>query len=50
VKRSVRVTVTTILVVLLAVATTLATISGAIGAIDWALRTFGSVAVYVVAA
>lgn len=48
--RSVRITVMTILVVLLGVATMLATLSGAISAIDWASRTFGSIVVYIVAA
>lgn len=48
--RSVRITTMTILAVLLGVATMLATISGAVGAIDWATRTFGNLAVYVVAA
>ncbi len=45
-----RITVATIVLVLLGAATILATISGAIGAVDWAARTFGSLAVYVVGA
>jgi hypothetical protein len=48
--RIVRVAITTIALVLLGVATTLATISGAIDAVDWARRTFGVLPVYLTAA
>ena len=48
--RSVRISVVTIMLVLLGCATMLATISGAIGAVDWAARTFGSLAVYIAGA
>lgn len=47
---SVRITAVTIVLLVLGCATVLATISGAIGALDWAARTFGSLAVYIAGA
>lgn len=48
--RPIRVAMMAMVLVLIAVATTLATISGAIGAIDWASQTFGSLVVYLAGA
>ena len=48
--RPIRITLATTVLIILAIATSLATISGAVQAIDWASRTFGSVAVYVITA
>ena len=48
--RPIRIMLATTILVVLAIATGLATISGAVQAIDWASHTFGSVAVYVLTA